>query len=157
MNRRWTFALVLGLATVHFVEAYPVGLAAGFDANEEPPPSARWLAQAPRGPVLELPWTDPRLGGLYSYWSTVHWQPLVNGWGSVHAPGNHELGLAGRQWPTRFLSRLYRERGIRYVVAHVDRLQEPQRSRLTRMEELPEGVRLAAVVGHDWIYVLDPL
>jgi hypothetical protein len=153
---RTALALALGLATFHFVEAFPVGLAGGFDAIEEPPPSAKWLAQAPRGPVLELPWTDPRLGGLYSYWSTVHWQPMVNGWGSVHAPGNHELGLIGRQWPTRYLSRLYRERGIRYVVVHVDRLQEPQRSRLTRMDQLPDGVSLAAVVGHDWIYVLDP-
>ena len=39
-------------------------------------------------------------GALYVYWSTAHWQPIVNGYGSFEPPGNFGLGLLGNRWPS---------------------------------------------------------
>lgn len=151
------WAGAVALCAFAFAEGYPAALSYTVKAIPEPPPSAHWLATAPRGPVLEIPWDDPRLGGLYEYWSTAHWQPMINGWGGMEPPGNHGLGFIGRGWPSRYSARILKENGVRYVVAHVDRLSDEQRQRLTGMGEssLPEGVRIAAVLGHDWIYTID--
>jgi hypothetical protein len=49
-----------------------------------------------------------------------------------------------------------RQNGVSYVVVHLDRVPAPQRDRIRSTAELPAGVRLAAVVGNDWIYRVQP-
>jgi hypothetical protein len=144
------------LAAFMSLEPYPSGLSGQIRPVPPPPPAAHWLADAPRGLVLELPWNHPQESGLYEYWSTVHWQPMVNGYGGFDPPGNFALGLVGAQWPAPYASRMIRESGVRYVVVHLDRLTEPRRQRIRSFVELPEGVRLAATIGEDRIYELPP-
>jgi hypothetical protein len=79
----------------------------------------------------------------------------VNGYASFEPPGNQGLGLLGQRWPSGYTSRVFRACRIRYVVVHGDRLPGQRRARLVT-EPLPEGVSLAAVLGPDFIYVIDP-
>jgi hypothetical protein len=107
--------------------------------------------------VLELPWNEFEEGALYLYWSTVHWQPMINGYGSYEPTGNRGLGLVGRRWPTPYSSRVLRASGVRYVVVHTDRVSPAQRERLLSAEPLPAGVKLGAVFGEDRLYVIDAM
>jgi len=136
------------------LEAYPARLARIIQPVPAPPPSASWLASAPHGPVLELPWKEYEDSAIYLYWSTEHWQPMVNGYGAFEPPGNRQLGLIGARFPRPYAARRVRDFGIRYVVIHTDRLRERQRERLRSQDRLPAGVRLAAVIAGDWIYEL---
>jgi hypothetical protein len=122
------------------------------------PPSAEWLAAAPRGPVLELPWDEENAerGGRYLYWSTRHWQPMVNGWGGFVPVGATAPGTTGRHFPVGPAVRELRARGVRYVVVHLDVVRAPQQRMLTSGEPLPPGVRLAADFGDERVYEIDP-
>ena len=143
----------LGLFAV--LEAWPLGLRSLVKEAPPFPPAAAWLREAPRAPVLELPWSEPGQAARYVYWSTAHWQPLVNGYGSFDPPGNFALGLLGRRFPTGYTSREFRRAEIRYVVIHTDRLNDQERARLLDAG-LPEGVTLAAELGPDRIYEISP-
>jgi len=155
-GRGWLWAAAL-VASLMAVESFPAGLHHNIRLAALPPPFAHWLAQAPRGPVLELPWNEDEESALYLYWSTAHWQPMVNGYASFQPPGNRGLGLIGAHFPRPYASRVLRENGVRYVVVHADRVKPAQRARLQAMEDLPEGVKLAVILGQDWVFSLDPL
>jgi hypothetical protein len=148
---RWRRPAFAMLAVLALAEAFPAGLARLVRPVEPPPPAARWLLSAPRGPVLELPWDEAHDGALYVYWSTAHWQPMINGWGGFEPPGNFGLGLVGKRWPGPGVARALRDAGVRYLVVHTALLNDPQRERIRR-EPLPEGVRLAAEFGDDRVY-----
>lgn len=142
------------LAAFCVLEAWPLGLSKIARAAPPNPPSTAWLRDAPRGAVLELPWSGPAEGALYVYWSTGHWQPLVNGFGSFDPRGHLGLGLLGQRFPSEYTARRFRAAGVRYVVLHADRIPERQRVRLLE-QPLPEGVALLAELGADHIYGID--
>lgn len=150
---RWLSPL---LAALLLIEVYPFRLGSDLNREIEPaPPTSAWLASAPFGPVLELPWTDADMDAIYLYWSIPHWKPMLNGWGSFQPPGNLGIGFIGRRWPSPYTSRVFRRVGVRYVVVHTRELTEDQRGRL-RPAELPAGVRLAADYGSDLVWEIDP-
>ena len=144
------------LAGLVVLEVWPAGLDRLVLRAPAFPPAIPWLNAAPRGAVLELPWNGPLESAPYVYWSTGHWQPLVNGYGSFDPPGNFAVGLLGQRWPSGFTARQFRSAGIRYVVVHMDRLREESRRRLLDAEVLPEGTALLADLGADRIYGIDP-
>lgn len=93
--------------------------------QEVPPPSRayQWLAQQPSAPVLEWPFpVAANLGvtrdPLYMYFSTAHWQPLVNGY-SGNYPDSY-LGLLDRAYtfPEPIAIDAIVERGVRYLILH---------------------------------------
>jgi hypothetical protein len=153
--RRSAAALTAVAAAFIVVEAWPADLRDQIREIPSPPESVAWLAGAERGVVLELPWAKPADSALYLYWSTGHWQPMVNGFGSFDPPGNADLGVIGHGWPSAYCARVFHEHGVRYVVVHRDRLTERRRERLTA-PTLPEGVRLAAAFGETLVYDLGP-
>jgi hypothetical protein len=122
------------------------------------PPTVAWLARAPRGVVLELPWDHETMSraGTYVYWSTGHWQTMVNGWGGWYPKGPFELAVESKRFPSRGSSRALRRAGVRYVVLHLDELPPGRRGRIDEAGELPEGVALAADLGAHRIYTIDP-
>jgi hypothetical protein len=146
--------LVLAAALLMF-ELYPTEVRGAIREMPRPAPAAAWLARAEPGVVLELPWYQPSDCALYLYWSTLHWQQMVNGFGSFDPPGNFGLGLLGNRWPSDYSARVFREHGIRYVVVHVDRLKEGHRQRLLAGGELPTGVALVATLGSDRVYRIE--
>jgi hypothetical protein len=147
---------VAGLAVFMALEAWPSGLGRIVKPAPAPPPSVGWLASAPPGAVLELPWTNLAQGAPYVYWSTGHWKPLVNGYGSFDPPGNLALGHLGRRWPSGYAARVFRSAGVRYVVVHEARLDGEARARLETLTELPPGVSLEFQAGADRVYAIDP-
>jgi hypothetical protein len=143
------------LSALLLIEVYPLSLGQDLNRDIQPaPPTSAWLASAPRGPVLELPWTDIDMDAIYLYWSIAHWQPMVNGWASFEPGGSLGIGFIGNRWPTGYTSRVFRRIGVRYVVVHTRDLRPDQRARL-RPAELPEGVRLAADFGEDLVWEID--
>jgi hypothetical protein len=150
-------AAVAAASVLVAAELWPRGIP--WRPADLPPPSARWLAQAPPGVVLELPWDHEHesRGGLYAYWSTVHGQRMVNGWGAHRPADCFGLGQLGRRWPSPYTARVMRTFGVRYVVVHTADVHEGHRRRLHEsVGTLPEGVRLLARLGPDWIYELGP-
>ena len=141
-------------AVLILAEAYPAGLRGHIRDMPAPPASVGWLARAERGVVLELPWSEPADSAVYVYWSTGHWQPMINGFGSFDPPGNAHLGVVGHGWPSVYTARVFREHGIRYVVVHTQQLTERRRQRLLASEP-PPGVRLAARLDDTYIYELE--
>ena len=151
--------LLAGLAVcVLLVEVDPGSRRLLFRADPAFPPTVDWLASASRGPVLELPWDHETMsfGGRYIYWSTRHWQQMVNGWGGFYPKGPFELGVLGKLFPSGYSSRELRRAGVKYVVIHLDSLPAPRRARITATTELPEGVTLAGDLGPHRIYEIDP-
>jgi hypothetical protein len=86
------------------------------------PPLYAWLATQPRGIVAEfpmpaeseLPYAEP----VYTYMSTFHWKPIVNGY-SGYVPPSYLflLGEASNFPDDRAIVRLQQE-GVRYVIVH---------------------------------------
>jgi hypothetical protein len=130
-----------------------------FQPDPPAPPTASWLATAPRGVVLELPWDHDThgQGARYVYWSTVHWQRMVNGWGGVYPLGPFELGVSAKRFPSPDSSRELRRAGVRYVVVHLAALPGARRARIEATSTLPEGVFVAATLGTDLIYEISAL
>lgn len=154
--RRARHAL-FGLAVVAMLlEARPAEFEASVRPMPRPPASALWLAQAAPGVVLELPWNEPAESALYLYWSTAHWQPMVNGFGSFDPPDNFVLGRLGNRWPSDYSAEVLRGRRIRYVVVHLDLVKPGHRRRLEAAQQLPRGVALLASLDEARIYGIDP-
>jgi hypothetical protein len=90
------------------------------------PAGYRVLAQQPRGPVVEFPFFDRRidfhLHTRYMITSTVHWQPLVNGY-SDHIPGDFRaVAPVLATFPSRESFAAMRERRVRYITINRGRL-----------------------------------
>jgi hypothetical protein len=91
------------------------------------PPVYRWLAVHGAGePVLELPvgvdsldYGTMALQSRYTYFSTWHWQPLLNGYGG-YPPDSFFLVMAiARRLPERTaLQQLVDLTGVRWIVRH---------------------------------------
>ena len=117
-----------------------------FDWRYEPPAPAayRALAAVPRGPVVEFPFYDRRIDfhihTRYMLSSTVHWQPLVNGY-SDHIPADFRqvaTTLAGFPSPESFRAmRTYR---VRYLTI--------SRNRYGRQAIADVEARLQAYLPH---------
>jgi hypothetical protein len=124
------------------------------------PPLYAWLAKQPRGVVAELPLPVDGLPGVdpaYTYLSTFHWQPIVNGYSGFY-PASY---LARVDQMARFpdetsLTRLRRD-GVRYVVVHLGEFHPAARESivnrllgefgLPELERFPEGRSEAVVFG----------
>jgi hypothetical protein len=150
--------ITLGLVSLVALEVFPSGLSGLF--REIPPyrPTSQWLASAPRGPLLVLPWdADTPFSGSYLFDATVHWQPMVNGHGAFAAAGTFELGVLGKRFPHANVVAALRAVGIRYVVVHEDLLTDDRRQ-LLDAAPLPEGVDRVgeAGFGPSRIYAIDP-
>jgi hypothetical protein len=158
---RWPRAATLLALAAFALEAYPAHLGGLFRPDPPFPPTVPWLAAAPPGVVLELPWDHETMGygGRYIYWSTRHWQPMVNGWGGFYPKGPFELGVLAKLFPGPHAAGELRQAGIRYLVVHLDLIppdRPGRRARLLSNDPLPDGVRLAARFGPHLVYELAP-
>ena len=148
----WTAALVL-LAALELNGAPLTAL------REAPPvPEAyRALARLPRGPVAEFPYyyqrSDfPRHAG-YMLGSTVHWQPLINGY-SDHIPAEWRATvLPLSSFPTRESFGILGRIGARYVVFHLRGYDRRSRERLLeRLQDYQRFLRPLVQQDDVWLY-----
>lgn len=99
-----------------------------FQQTPPVPPVYHWLAQQEENSaIIELPFPqNPGVfvstEGLRIYYSTVHWQPLVNGYSGFEPPELFQIRGEMFTFPDmRSISRL-NELGVRYVILHEDLL-----------------------------------
>ncbi len=95
------------------------------EVGDRLPPVYRALATLPAGAVIELPGggrddaAEQLRESLYTYRSTFHWQPLLNGRAGYEPPSYPLLMALARALPdARALELLQRMAGVRYVVVH---------------------------------------
>ena len=95
-----------------------------------PPPLYSWLASQPRGVLAEFPLPVPQsLPGQdarYTYYSTFHWMPLVNGY-SGYYPASYIARIeALRNMPDEAAVQQLSKDHVRYVIVHTS-LYEPEK------------------------------
>lgn len=119
-SRRVRAAAVAALAAMLLAEYRATVVLVAYPA--EAPPVYRMLARQPRGVVAEfpvpsvdaLPGRDPE----YTYMSTFHWFPLVNGYSGVYPPSYLSRLERLRHFPDETSLTQLRRDGVRYVVVH---------------------------------------
>jgi hypothetical protein len=82
-----------------------------------------WLATQPRGVVCEYPVgnVQGRIGpqdATYMYYSTLHWQPMVNGYSGFAPTSYAELLDRLREFPDDRAIDYLRQRGVTYLLVH---------------------------------------
>lgn len=128
--RGWVVAM---LASIPLVESFsgPIGY------TRAPPIPAvyEWVARLPeKTPLVELPLPEVKLqrdNAVYLFWSTMHFQPLANGYGTVVPPVYAEIAAALEDFPSASGVAKLTEFGFRYVIFHKDRFL---RSRALQIE-----------------------
>lgn len=154
---RARFALLAAAVGLWAVESYPREALRQVREIETRPAFAVWLARAAPGPVLELPYYGEGRHGLYVYWSTKHWHPLVNGHGTFRPARAVPVAIAGRSWPSPRSVKELRRAGVRYVVTHSEPALGEDRERYRRAAARPpHGVALRFAAGGDAIFDIDP-
>ena len=122
-----------------------------------PSPVYRILAALPHGAVAEFPYWYERYDfprhAYYMLNSTMHWQPLVNGY-SDHIPSDFRRTVVPlSSFPTRESFAILAKAGARYVVFHLDMYNARARERLMeRLETYSPYLRPLAKEGSVWLY-----
>ncbi len=155
---RWRTPFAVALLGLLLFEYRTYSLESAFP--EAPTPSAAhlWLAQSgSKGGVLVLPLYEGKEIGhesLAMIQSTVHFQPLVNGYSGWWPNDYWELVGRLRHFPTARSLRFLLERApVRYVVVHYDRIPEPRRRELERgMERYRESMPMVFRLGDEAVY-----
>jgi hypothetical protein len=110
------------LQAIIIVESLSVPVSLG-PVITDPPRVYRWLAVQPRAPVLEWPLPDTANLGFTDaprqmYFSTWHWQPLVNGYSGFY-PRSFELMVnRTKNFPDTQAIRELQRVGVRYMLLH---------------------------------------
>jgi hypothetical protein len=146
LPRRLRPALLAAIAAALLLEYWVAPLRLMRYPNN-PPPLYAWLRTQPRGVVAEFPMPRPeRLPGVeprYTYMSTFHWMPLVNGYS-----GYYPLSYISRLEPMRAISddaavEALLRNSVRYVVVHPDFYDAARRDRvLTEVSANPRFTEL---------------
>jgi hypothetical protein len=161
MERRWPVApaaLILLLVAELGVRTPEWGWPS-WPLRERPPLSLAYqrLAELPRGVLLEFPF--PYVSSNYHnhapamFWSTYHWQPLVNGYSDLIPPDFNDIALPINAFPNPESFRIARDRQVRYVLWHIDRYDEPSRAVLTqRFAGYEDQLRPLVRTTDTWLY-----
>jgi hypothetical protein len=94
----------------------------------EAPAVYRWLAAHGDGPIVEIP---PRAGGAaFTYWTTVHHRPLVNGYSGILPLSYRLLEAALVCYPCPEALAALADLGVRTHLVHLENVAPPWRERL---------------------------
>lgn len=118
-------------------------------------PDYAWMAAHP-APAIELPMGEgPVASSWPNFWSTMHWNQVVNGYGAVIPPAYYPLRERMRAFPSAETVRLLQGLGVQTVVYHSDPAIPPGQDPLLRaIHAFPE---LSQVVGPpDYVFHLQP-
>ena len=120
-------------------------------APRHPPEAyADLLRDADYGPtsvIFEFP-TGAMEDPEYLYYSTFHWQYLVNGYSGFFPPSYQKIVNAVRDFPDEASMDMVRSRGVRYLVIHGEWLYGARYEQL--VSELDRRSDLRLVSRHPW-------
>lgn len=146
-RQRWKSwpALAAALLAIGLIESYvgPLQLATGPRVEE----AHRRLAILPRAPVAEFPFfaRERHRHTEYMLASTLHWQPLINGY-SDHIPADFFESLpALESFPSQDAWIVLRAKEVRWIVVHFDSYP-PEVAAALRPQLLAMTDRLRVVV-----------
>jgi hypothetical protein len=127
---RVVLALVCGVAAMVEGCSTPVDLA----MIPKAPPAIyadmlRDIGDSPRATIIEVPMTVGE-DQTYMYYSTFHWQTLINGYSGFFPPSYQLLAVIMRGFPDARSLDALRGRGARYAVIHGERLETVSYRRL---------------------------
>ncbi len=127
--------------------------------REVPPlsPAYARLAAMPRAPMVEYPFpyvrSDYHNHGRAMFWSTYHWQPMVNGYSDVVPPDFDAIARPINGFPDEPSFDIMRERGVRYVLWHIDTYNASSRAVLeTRLAAYAPFLRPLVRTPEDWLF-----
>lgn len=120
-------------------------------------PAYRTLARLPRAPLVEYPFPYERSNyhnhGHALFWSTYHWQPLVNGYSDVIPPDFDAIARPINAFPDAASFILMEDRGVRYVLWHIDTYDAPSRAVLeARLARYTAYLRPLVRTSEDWLF-----
>ena len=151
-GRGW--ALVAFLAAAFLAESFLVGFPAGKPRPFAAPEVYRRLSSLPPGAVLSLPTyrgtQEAFLEADYLFYSTVHWRPIVNGFGRHEPPAHGDNLTALARFPASDAVGRLRTLGVRYVVLHTGRSPE-LRAAVSAAGRSPD-VETLGQFGDDYLY-----
>jgi hypothetical protein len=136
------------------------------DTREEPPAVYRWLAEQPGlDPIVHLPIWDGRYlwrrpgfhESVYMVYSTLHWNPMVNGYAGIEPQSYLHIRDRMMTFPAEPFLDLLREIGVRYVVLHREGYGPVQRRRLEEQMVALRPGSLREVVTFDGTTVFELL
>lgn len=96
---------------------------------------------APRAAVVELPLGQ---GPTYMYYSTFHWQDLLNGYSGFFPPSFFELAAAMNTFPDEQSLTYLRKRAARFVVVHGELMTREEYRRLVDAADRVPALRQIA-------------
>lgn len=146
-------AALLALVPLMLMEWFVVGFPAGKPVPYPVPAiyqtpqvrSARSLVSLPE--YANTPeWV---LGADYLYYSTVHWRPIVNGFGRAQPANYADVLTRVRNFPSSADD--LRALGVQYVVLHADRFPDGARDMLAAAQA-SVSCRLVLQIGSDYLF-----
>jgi hypothetical protein len=161
-RRRVVRHVALAIAVLVLMAEYSVSTLYLVPYRNEPLPVHAWLAEQPRGVVAELPFeplgTVPLREAEASYYSTFHWQPIVNGY-SGFAPESYINRVERvRHFPDATSIEQLRRDNVRYVVVHLTQYARDEGTLVVQAlrdhHRLPELGRFAEPGGQAAVFLL---
>jgi len=157
--RRWTPAFLVVLLLAELGIKTPEWGWPSWPLRVASAPSAAYqtLATLPRGVLVEFQF--PYVSSNYHnhaqamFWSTYHWQPLVNGYSDVIPPDFDAIALPINGFPDPASFAIMKDRHVRYVLWHVDYYQgAPRDVLLDRLARYDAYLRPLVKTPDTWLY-----
>lgn len=120
-------------------------------------PAYRRLAELPRGVLVEFQF--PYASGNFHnhaypmFWSTYHWQKLVNGYSDLIPPDFYDIALPINGFPDEASFAIMKARNVRYVLWHVDYYRgRPLEIIQERLARYPDALRPIVKTPDVWLF-----
>ncbi|GBD15431.1 hypothetical protein HRbin26_00321 [bacterium HR26] len=118
-------------------------------------PDYAWM-QANPAPAIELPMGEGVVASAWpNYWSTFHWNPLVNGYSGITPPAYYAFRDRMRDFPSQETIALLQGIGVRTVAYHADPSRPPAEDPV--LQRIAAHPQLKQVVGGpNYVFTLEP-
>ncbi|MEO7191063.1 MAG: hypothetical protein ABI051_08400 [Vicinamibacterales bacterium] len=158
-RRRWLPAVLVLLVACELSVRTPEHGWPSWPLRDLPPVPAAYskLAGLPRAPLVEFPFPYTpntfHTHGWPMFWSTYHWQPMVNGYSDVTPPDMYEIALPINAFPDAASFAIMKARDVRYVLWRLEDYDEAGRQVITQRLRDYEAYLRPLLRGPDiWLY-----
>ncbi|MCG2794514.1 MAG: hypothetical protein L6427_01335 [Actinomycetia bacterium] len=140
--------------------------------EDEFPPVYTWLGeQEGEAPTVEMPlpeydadkfeWglqyeeTWPQREPMRTYYSTLHWKKIFNGYSGFIPPSYYEGVFAARDFPSSEAIDFFKAEGVEYMIVHGGQYDPATLQRIIEWERSHDDMELVERFGDDYVYRLE--